>query len=105
MHGRAVASYHAGRLGADTPSSVLKILPSIKAEIYIAHADKDNSMPPEQIERVRTVLETSGAKYKVELYKDAEHGFTMSDHPAYNAAAERKHWDTFFNFFDRTLHS
>ena len=103
-HVQAVASYHAGRIGADTPNSVLKVLPQIKAEVYIAHADKDNSMPADQIERVRQTLDSAHVKFKAELYKEAEHGFTMSDHPAYNPRAEIKHWETLFDLFDRTLH-
>ncbi len=102
-HVAAAASFHAGNLATEAPDSPHRLLNNIKAEVYIAHADHDQSMPPEQIERLYDALQQSGLHYKTELYNGAAHGFTMMDLPAYNEVALKKHWDVLFALFERSL--
>jgi carboxymethylenebutenolidase len=99
----AAASFHGANLATDAPDSPHRHLGQIKAELYIAHADNDTNMPPEQIERLRDALEQAGIRYEAELYSGAAHGFTMADLPAYNEAALKKHWIKLFELFDRSL--
>ncbi len=99
----SVASFHGGNLATDAPNSPHRLLNHVKAELYIAHADNDQSMPPEQIERLRNALEQAGVRYEVELYSSAGHGFAMADLPAYNEAALKRHWDKLFDLFERSL--
>ena len=76
---------------------------SAQAELYIANADNDPSLPPEQIERLRNELTRLGKKFEMETYPSAAHGFTMADLPVYNAEALSKHWQKLFALFDRNL--
>ncbi len=99
----AAASFHAGNLATDTPNSPHLLLSQIKAQVYIAHADNDKNMPPEQIERLRKALDQAGLRYEAELYSGAAHGFTMADLPAYNGVALKRHWNKLFDLFNRTL--
>lgn len=99
----AVASFHAGRLATDAENSPHRVFGEIRAEIYIAHADHDASMPPEQMELVRKTLENSDAVFEAELYRDALHGFTMKDLPAYNEGALERHWSKLLSLFERTM--
>jgi carboxymethylenebutenolidase len=99
----AAASFHAGNLATDAHDSPHLLLNKIKAELYIAHADNDQSMPAAQIERLNTALKESHVRYKAEVYKDAAHGFTMADLPAYNKAALALHWKNLSELFNRTL--
>jgi carboxymethylenebutenolidase len=99
----AVGSFHAGRLVTDDANSPHLLLDKIKAELYIAHADNDQSMTPEQIACFKTALDQSGIKYEVELYKGAAHSFTMADLPAYNEAAFNRHWKNLFGLLERSL--
>lgn len=99
----AVASFHAGRLATDAPNSPHLLVGSIRAEIYLGHADNDAGLPPEQIERLRQALDQAGARYEAEVYRGAAHGFTMADLPAYNEAALKKHWDKLLALFKRNL--
>lgn len=99
----AVASFHASRLATDAPDSPHLSLPKIKAEIYVGHADNDEGMPPEQIERFQQALEETPLHYETELYKGAAHGFTMKDLPAYNEPALKRHWKKLAELFSRTL--
>ena len=99
----AVASFHASNLATDAVDSPHRLLGYIKAELYIAHADNDQSNPPEQITRLRGALEQAGIRFEAELYSGANHGFTMIDLPAYNDAAFKRHWEKLFELFDRAL--
>jgi carboxymethylenebutenolidase len=99
----AVASFHAGRLASESPTSPHLFLPQAKAEIYVAHADKDTSMPQDQIERLEEALQKSGLPYQAEIYRGAAHGFTMADLPAYNAEALERHWKQLLALFKRRL--
>lgn len=100
----AAASFHAGNLATEAPDSPHLLLGTIKAKLYIAHADNDQSMPAEQIERLRDALKKSGhGDVEAEVYKDAVHGFTMADLPAYNEAACKRHWEKLFKLFDSSF--
>jgi carboxymethylenebutenolidase len=100
----AVASFHGGNLATEMPESPHLLLGKIKAKLYIAHADNDQSMPPEQITRFREALDKSGHKdVEAEVYTGAAHGFTMADLPAYNEAACKRHWEKLFGLFGDSL--
>ena len=99
----AAASYHAGNLATEMPDSPHLLLSKIKAELYIAHADNDKSMPAEQINRLDAALSASQVTHKSEVYSDAAHGFTMEDLPAYNQLALKRHWESLLDLFARNL--
>lgn len=99
----AVASFHAGRLATDAPDSPHRGFGSIAAEVYVAHADRDASMPPEMQEEVVRALDDAGMPHTVECYDGATHGFTMADTAAHDAAAEQRHWEALLDLFGRTL--
>lgn len=99
----AVASFHAGRLATDAPDSPHRSFGSIRGEVYVAHADHDGSMPPEQQELVERTLTEAGVRHRAELYPGAAHGFTMADTAAYDEAAEQRHWENLLPLLARTL--
>jgi carboxymethylenebutenolidase len=98
----AVATLHAGNLASDAPDSPHRLVPRIQAELYLAHADQDQSMPLEQIERLEVALDDAGVRYRSQLYDGARHGFTMSDTAAYDEEATERHWTELLGLFDRT---
>jgi carboxymethylenebutenolidase len=98
-HIQAVASFHGGNLATESAGSPYLLLPQIKAMLYVAHADKDASMPPEQIDRFEKAVISAGINAKVELYQSAMHGFTMMDLPAYNPQALSRHWTELLSLF------
>ncbi|MBF6215133.1 dienelactone hydrolase family protein [Nocardia puris] len=100
----AAASFHGGRLAAeDRPDSPHHAADRISAELFIAHADADQSMPPEQIARLDRALEDAGVRHTSVVYEGARHGFTMSDIPPYDEAAARRHFTDLFALLDRAL--
>jgi carboxymethylenebutenolidase len=99
----AVASFHGGRLAPEDGSGPHVLADRITAELYLAHADNDGSMPADQIARLEAALDAAGLRYTSELYAGATHGFTMSDMPVYDEKAEQRHWDALLGLLDRTL--
>jgi carboxymethylenebutenolidase len=99
----SAASFHGGRLASDSSDSPHHLVYRITAELYFGHADKDQSMPPEDIARLDEALQKAGSRYEAELYAGALHGFTMPDLAGYNKAACERHWDRLLNLYERTL--
>ena len=101
----AVGSFHAGGLATDDDTSPHLLFPHLRAEVYVAHADHDRSMPPEQQDRVEQALTDAGLVHTTALYEGAPHGFTMADTAMYDAAATERHWDALLGLLGRTLRS
>jgi carboxymethylenebutenolidase len=99
----AVGSFHAGRLATDAPDSPHLAFGDLRAEVYVAHADNDASMPPEQQQLVERALADAGVTYRTELYQGAAHGFTMADTSVYDEAAAERHWQNLVPLLERTL--
>ena len=97
----AAASFHAGNLATDAPESPHRVFGAIRAEVYVAHADQDRSMPPEQMEQVETAL--AGVTHRAELYEGARHGFTMADLEVYDEQADERHWRELLGLLGRTI--
>ena len=97
----AAASFHAGNLVTDAPESPHRVFGDIRAEVYVAHADQDRSMPPEQQERVESAL--SVVTHRAELYQGARHGFTMADLEVYDEQADERHWRELMGLLGRTI--
>ncbi|WP_433536813.1 dienelactone hydrolase family protein [Micromonospora sp. CA-249363] len=99
----AVASFHAGRVVTDAPDSPHLAVGSITGELYLGHADADQSMTPEQIATLEEALDAAGVRYRSEVYEGAHHGFTMADTPMYHEQGTERHWVALFDLLDRTL--
>ncbi|MGH7225559.1 MAG: dienelactone hydrolase family protein [Gemmataceae bacterium] len=99
----AAASFHGGRLATDDPASPHLLAPKIRAELYIAVADKDGSCPPEMVERLKKALDDAGVRYRCELYRGASHGWMKPYFPVYDEAAAERGWTEMFALFDRVL--
>ncbi|MQA15881.1 MAG: dienelactone hydrolase family protein [Pseudonocardiaceae bacterium] len=97
------ASFHAGNLATEAADSPHRQADRVRAELYIGHADQDDSMPAEQIQRLEQALDAAGNQYHSELYSGAGHGFTMVDLPVYDQAAADRHWDRLRELFSRNL--
>jgi carboxymethylenebutenolidase len=97
------ASFHAGRLATDAPNSPHLGLGAVKAHGYMAHADHDASLSPEEIKRFQEAIEKAKAPIQTELYTGALHGYTMMDLPAGNPEALARHWQNLVALFQREL--
>jgi carboxymethylenebutenolidase len=99
----ALAAFHAGNLVSDDEDSPHLSAGEISAELYLGHADNDQSMTSEHIAALEQALEEAGVQYRSELYEGAVHGYTMSDTAAYDEAAAERHFTELFVLLDRTI--
>lgn len=100
----AAASFHGGQLASDSPISPHLLAASIRATVYVAGADHDDSYPPEMAHKLEQALSAAGVEHRCEIYPGALHGFTMTDFPVYDQAAAERHWRELTSLFDDQLH-
>jgi carboxymethylenebutenolidase len=98
-----LAGFHGGGLVNDSQDSPHRAAADVKAELYLAFADNDQSMTPEQIATLERALDDAGARYRSEVYAGAAHGYTMADTPAYNEEARERHFRELRSLLERTL--
>ncbi|MGI5372886.1 dienelactone hydrolase family protein [Streptomyces sp. CA-251387] len=99
----AAAGFHGGQLATDAPDSPHLVAEHITAELYFGHADADQSMPPEQMERLADALTAAGVRHRYEVYEGAHHGYTQADTSAYDEAAAERHWAALLDLLKRTF--
>ena len=99
----ALAGFHAGGLATDAPDSPHRSAGDLKAELYLGFADQDPSMSAEQIATLEQALDEAGARYRSEVYEGAKHGYTMSDTPAYDEAAQERHFRELRGLLERAV--
>ena len=101
----AAASFHGGNLATDAPTSPHLLAPRIKAEVYVAGADNDQSYPPEMAERLERALMDAGVRHRSEIYKGAAHGWMKPDFAVYDEDAAERGWAAMLDLFERCLKS
>ena len=81
---------------------------SIKAKILVCHAEKDEFVPPSQVESFKKEMNKAQADYKFISYPSAKHGFTNPQAHEnskkfnipidYNESADKKSWKELTQF-------
>jgi carboxymethylenebutenolidase len=99
----AAASFHGGSLATDSDMSPHLLAPKMKARVYVAGADKDNSYPPEMAARLEKALDEGKVDHRCEIYPGALHGWTMTDFPIYDQPAAERHWNELEGLYAATL--
>ncbi|MBZ4415798.1 dienelactone hydrolase family protein [Myxococcus sp. RHSTA-1-4] len=99
----AAASSHGGRLATDAPDSPHRLVGRVKGELYFGHADNDNSMPAEAIQKLEAALKEAGVKHRSELFAGKRHGYAVAGTAAYDEEAAEQHWQRLLDLFNRTL--
>lgn len=99
----ALGSFHAGRLVTDEPDSPYLLAGDLQAEVFLGHADNDDSMTAEDIATVERALDDAGVRYRSELFAGAAHGYTMADSAVYDEAAAERHFTELLALLDRAV--
>jgi carboxymethylenebutenolidase len=60
-------------------------------------------MTAEQIAALEQALDDAGIPYRLEVYKGAQHGYTMADLPVYDESARERHFRELRGLLDRRL--
>lgn len=90
---RAFVSYYGGRIVADDPSAPIHASANIRAPILLFFGEQDQSIPMEQVERIRETLTKLDKPHQIVTYPQAGHGFFCDARPAnYNAEAAADSW-------------
>jgi carboxymethylenebutenolidase len=74
----AAVAFYGGNIAAALPSGEPEMLadaPRIKAPLLLAFGGKDDYIPAEAVERIRTGLAAAGATFRIQVYPDQGHGF------------------------------
>jgi carboxymethylenebutenolidase len=100
---KALGGFHVGGLVTDGDDSPHRKAGQLGAEVYMGYADNDRSMNAEQIATLDRALDDAGVRHETEVYRDAAHGYTMADTPAYDEAAAERHFAALFTLLDRAL--
>ena len=100
----AVASFHGGGLFTDTASSPHLVLPRVKARLYFGHAEHDQSMPEEAIEKLEWALKSWGGNYESEMYS-ARHGWMIPGREIYDPKESARGFAKLMELLDDTLRS
>jgi carboxymethylenebutenolidase len=99
----ASASFHGGQLAkADDPTSPHLLADRITASVVVAGAEKDDSFPPEQFDRLQKALVDAGVRHQIDVYP-AAHGFAVPDNPTYDESAAERHWAALSDLYGRAL--
>ncbi len=101
----AAAGAHPGALATDEPDSPHLELPQIRAELYYAFAENDQSATPESVERFRRAIADAGVRGEVERLPGTSHGFALADRPVYDRDASERHFEKTLVLWRRALSS
>jgi carboxymethylenebutenolidase len=99
----AAASFHGGGFVKETQDSIHLNASKIQAEVYIAHAGTDKYVPEEQLFTLNKCLEVAGVRKRIEIYRDAHHGFAISGRRVYHEPSANRAWERLFALFRRNL--
>jgi len=99
----AAASFHGGNIATDQPNSPHLLAPKMKAEVYVAGADNDQSYPPEMAARMEKALSDAGVTHVCEIYAGATHGWMKPDFPIYDETLAERGWREMLALFARNL--
>jgi carboxymethylenebutenolidase len=99
----ALGCFHAGHLATEGSDSPHLLAGDLRAELFLGHADNDDSMTAENIAAVDDALDAAGVPYRSELFEGAAHGYTMADSVVYDEAAAERHFSELLALLDRTI--
>ncbi|WP_323011271.1 dienelactone hydrolase family protein [Castellaniella sp.] len=102
-HFAAVASFHGGNLATSAPDSPHLLASKLKAEVYVAGADNDESYPPAMAERLEAALTAAGVRHVAKIYSGAAHGWMVLDFPTHDQMWAEHGWKALLALFGRNL--
>jgi carboxymethylenebutenolidase len=83
----AGALLHPSQLVTDAAESPHRSLDRVRGELYLGFGENDHVTPLSTIPPLREELERNHVRYKIDVFPDADHGFTQPSGPAYNREA------------------
>ncbi|HTT27021.1 MAG TPA: dienelactone hydrolase family protein [Solirubrobacteraceae bacterium] len=88
----AASLLHPSRLVTDQPDSPHLSVDRVTGALYLGFGEADHVTPVSTIPPLREQLVRGGVEHRIEVFPDADHGYTMPDRPAYNHDAAERAW-------------
>ncbi len=88
----AAASFYGVKILTDNSNSPHLKANKIKAQLYLAFAEKDSWVDNETLENIREHFKKNTQNFRMEIYEGTEHGFAFPDRHTYHKKAAEKHW-------------
>jgi carboxymethylenebutenolidase len=99
----AAATFHGARLATEKPDSPHLLAPNIKGKIYIGIAEIDPHFTDEEKDRLEKALKENHIDYKMKVYPNVRHGFSVLDSLAYDKQASEEHFEAFFGLLSEVF--
>jgi carboxymethylenebutenolidase len=91
------ASFYGGGIAAPAgpggAQSTIGRTHKIKGKILCLFGDRDDYIPPDQVEAIEAALRSTGVNHEAVVYPDANHGFFCDQRESYQEAAATDAWD------------
>jgi carboxymethylenebutenolidase len=104
---RAAASFYGGGVAAPEgpggQESTVGRTGKIQGRILCLFGEQDGFIPQDQVEAVRSALESGGVRNEVVVYPGADHGFFCDQRPAYQEKAAGDAWERVKTLFAEEL--
>lgn len=94
------ATFHGG---LDTPED--QSWDGDEPSVLVLHGGADTSITMQDVATLATQLEEAGNTYKIEVYSNAPHAFTVFGSNRYQERADTESWDAFSTFLSEQLGS
>jgi len=75
-----------------SPKHPIDLVAEIKAPVLGFYGGKDQGIPVDSVEKMRTALKAANSHSEVRIYPDADHGFLADYRPSFNPAAAADAW-------------
>lgn len=98
----AAALYGVGMV-TDKPDSPHGLAGEVRGELYVAFAEHDPSVPATTPTTLDAALRKADARYRMDHYPGAHHGFMFANRPDYHAPSAERCWAALFDLWDRNL--
>ncbi|MBX3665381.1 MAG: dienelactone hydrolase family protein [Burkholderiales bacterium] len=100
---KAAASLYGVGIVTDKEDSPHKLLGDVQGELYYAFAEKDASVPAQEVTELAAALKKAGTKHALETLPGTQHGFCFAERAVYHPAASEHAWTKIFDLWDRNL--
>jgi carboxymethylenebutenolidase len=100
---KCAVPYYGGGIPMGNPSPLSRTK-EIKCPMYLFFGGKDQLIPKEHVDQIEAELKSTKARFQLQIYPDAGHGFFCDDRAmSYNEAAAKDAWEKTKAFFAQHL--
>lgn len=101
---KAAAAWYGRLLGKSTPLTPkypLDLAPSLKTPVLGLYGGKDDGIPLDTVEKMRTALKQAGNPSEIIVYPEAPHGFHADYRPSYREDAAKDAFNRLIAWFKK----